>query len=169
MEQGTTSAQRHVVATLADLPAVVEEEGLGPPALFAIGPTVGHSETLNWVARLPLTGQRLVVPSSQKDLAVALEAAGAEVVLLPLPVTPAARVVMGALPLTGSVTCTAPEIDWLDEERGGPGWSDEMVAWCIGREAAARARERGWPGVRELEETVDDRELVARIASEAHG
>jgi len=169
VEQGTTSAQRHVVATLAGLPAAVEEEGLGPPALFAIGPTVGHSGTLNWVARLPLTGQRLVVPSSQKDLEVALEAAGAEVVLLPLPVTPAARVVMGALPLTGSVTCTAPEIDWLDEERGGPGWSDEMVAWCIRREAAARARERGWPVVRELEETVDDRELVARIASEAHG
>ena len=169
VEQGTTSAQRHVVATLADLPAAVEEEGLGPPALFAIGPTVGHSGTLDWVARLPLTGQRLVVPSAEKDLAVALEAAGAEVVLLPLPVTPAARVVMGALPLTGCVTCTAPEVDWLDEERGGPGWSDEMVAWCIGPEAAERARDRGWLVVRELAETVDDRELVARIAGDANG
>jgi len=169
VEQGTTSAQRHVVATLAGLPAAVEKEGLGPPALFAIGPTVGHSGTLNWVARLPLTGQRLVVPSSEKELAVALEAAGAEVVLLPLPVTPAARVVMGALPLTGCVTCTAPEVDWLDEERGGPGWSDEMVAWCIGPEAAARARDRGWPMVRELADTVDDRELVARIAGDEHG
>jgi uroporphyrin-III C-methyltransferase/precorrin-2 dehydrogenase/sirohydrochlorin ferrochelatase len=169
VEQGTTSAQRHVVATLADLPAVVEEEGLGPPALFAIGPTVGHSGTLNWVARLPLTGQRLIVPSSEKDLVIALEAAGAEVVLLPLPVTPAARVVMGALPLTGCVTCTAPEVDWLDEERGGPGWSDDLVAWCIGPEAAARARDRGWTVVRELAETVDDRELVARIAGDEHG
>ena len=169
VEQGTTSAQRHVVATLADLPAAVEEEGLGPPALFAIGPTVGHAETLDWVSQLLLTGQRLVVPSSEKDLAVVLEAAGAEVVLLPLPVTPAARVVMGALPLTGCVTCTAPEVDWLDEERGGPGWSDEMVAWCIGSEAAARARDRGWLVVRELAETVDDRELVARIAGDANG
>ena len=168
VEQGTTSAQRHVVATLADLPAAVEEEGLAPPALFAIGPTVGHSGTLDWVARLPLTGQRLVVPSSEKELAVALEAAGAEVVLLPLPVTPAARVVMGALPLTGCVTCTAPEVDWLDEERGGAGWSDDVVAWCIGPEAAARARDRGWPVVREMAETVDDRELVARIAGDSH-
>jgi len=110
-----------------------------------------------------------VVPSSRKDLAIALEAAGAEIVLLPLPVTPAARVVMGALPLTGCVTCTAPEVDWLDEERGGSGWSDEMEAWCIGSEAAARARERGWPVVRELAETVDDRELVARIAGDSRG
>jgi uroporphyrin-III C-methyltransferase/precorrin-2 dehydrogenase/sirohydrochlorin ferrochelatase len=169
VEQGTTSAQRHVVATLADLPAAVEKEKLGPPALFAIGPTVSHSETLDWVARLPLTGQRLVVPNSEKDRAIVLEAAGAEVVLLPLPVTPAARVVMGALPLTGCVTCTAPEIDWLDDERGGPGWSDEMVAWCIGPEAAARARDRGWPVVRELVVTIDDRELVARIAGDSHG
>jgi len=169
VEQGTTSAQRHVVATLADLPAAVEKEGLGPPALFAIGPTVGHAGTLDWVARLPLAGQRLVVPSSRKDLAIALEAAGAEIVLLPLPVTPAARVVLGALPLTGCVTCTAPEVDWLDEERGGSGWSDEIVAWCIGSETAARARERGWPVIRELAETMDDRELVARIAGDARG
>ena len=169
VEQGTTSAQRHVVATLAGLPTAVDEEGLAPPALFAIGPTVGHAGTLDWVARLPLTGQRLIVPSSEKDLAVALEAAGAEVVLLPLPVTPAARVVMGALPLTGCVTCTAPEVDWLDEERGGPGWSDNLVAWCIGPEAAARARDRGWSVVRELEETIDDRELVARIAGDVRG
>jgi len=168
VEQGTTSAQRHVVATLAGLPAAVEEEGLGPPALFAIGPTVGHSVTLDWVARLPLTGQRLVAPSSEKDLAVALEAAGAEVVLLPLPVTPAARVVMGALPLTGCVTGTAAEVDWLDEERGGPGWSDDVVAWCIGPEAAARARDRGWTVVRELVETISDQELIARIAGDSH-
>ncbi len=168
VEQGTTSAQRHVVASLADLPAAVEEEGLGPPALFAIGPTVGHAGTLDWVARLPLTGQRLVVPSSEKDRAATLEAAGAEIVLLPLPVTPAARVVMGALPLTGCVTCAAPEVDWLDEERGGPGWSDDLVAWCIGSEAVMRARERGWPVVRELEETVDDRALVAKIAGYAN-
>lgn len=169
VEQGTTSAQRHVVATLADLPAAVEEEGLGPPALFAIGPTVSHAGTLDWVARLPLTRQRLIVPNSEKDLAIALEAAGAEVVLLPLPVTPAARVVMGALPLTGCVTCTAPEVDWLDEERGGPSWSDNLVAWCIGPEAASRARDRGWTVVRELAETIDDRELVARIAGDVHG
>jgi len=169
VEQGTTSAQRHVVATLAGLPAAVEKEGLGPPALFAIGPTVGHAETLDWVARLPLAGQRLVVPNSRKELAATLEAAGAEIVLLPLPVTPAARVVMGALPLTGCVTCTAPEVDWLDEERGGSGWNDNFVAWCMGPEAAARARDRGWPVVRELVGTADDRELVARIAGNAHG
>jgi len=167
VEQGTTSAQRHVVAALSELPAAVEKEGLGPPSLFAIGPTVAHAGTLNWVARLPLAGQRLVVPSSRTNLAAVLEVAGAEVILLPMPVTPAARVVMGALPLTGCVTVTAPEVDWLDEERGGPGWSDDVVAWCIGPEAAARARDQGWSAVQELAETIDDRGLVARMADDA--
>ena len=84
--------------------------------------------------------------------------------MLPLPVTPAARVVMGALPLTGCIACTAAEVDWLDEERGGPGWSDEIVAWCVGPEAAARAHERGWQNVRELAEDADEDGLVATIA-----
>ena len=164
VEQGTTSAQRRVVATLAGLPDAVERAGLQPPAVFAIGPTVGHSETLDWRARLPLAGERLVVPVPGPDFAGRLEAAGAELVLLPLPVTPAARVVLGALPLTGCVAGSAAEVDWLDEERGGPGWGESVTAWCIGPEAAERARERGWPLVCELEAGLEADDLVAAIA-----
>jgi uroporphyrin-III C-methyltransferase/precorrin-2 dehydrogenase/sirohydrochlorin ferrochelatase len=164
VEQGTTSAQRRVLSTLADLPSAIEAAGLEPPALFAIGPTVRHAETLDWVSRLPLVGHRLLIPASRSDLGIRLEAAGAEVVVLAMPVTPAARIVMGALPLTGCVVGTAAEVDWLDAERGGPGWSDEVDAWCLGSEAAARARERGWLNVRELAENSDEETLVASIA-----
>jgi len=79
-------------------------------------------------------------------------------------VTPAARVVMAVMPLTGCVVSHRSEVDWLDEERGNPGWQPESVVWCIGGEAAERARERGWLKVVELGEEVDCDELVARIA-----
>jgi hypothetical protein len=62
------------------------------------------------------------------------------------------------------VVCSAAEIDWIDEERGGPGWSDEVTAWCVGPEAALRARERGWVNVQELPTEIGDDELVAAIA-----
>jgi uroporphyrin-III C-methyltransferase/precorrin-2 dehydrogenase/sirohydrochlorin ferrochelatase len=168
VEQGTTSSQRHVISVLSELPSAVASAGLEPPALFAIGPTVRHAETLDWISRLPLAGQRLVVPTSCAGLARHLEAAGAEVVIVPVPVTPAARVVMGVLPLTGCVACTASEVILLEEERSGPGWSDETVAWCFGPKTAERAREQGWPNVRQLAEGADGRALVAAIAEGPH-
>jgi uroporphyrinogen III methyltransferase/synthase len=165
VEQGTTSAQRQVISTLAELPGAIVEAGLQPPALFAIGPTIGHAEHLDWRSDLQLAGQRLLVASSQEKLAEVLERGGADVVLLPLPATPAARVVMGALPLTGCLVASAAEVDWLDEERGNPGWGTDVISWCIGGEAAERARDRGWRHVVEFGEGLDCGELVARIAT----
>ena len=71
---------------------------------------------------------------------------------------------MGALPLTGCVVGTAAEVDGIDEERGRSEWNDEVVAWCIGLDAAARARELGWPNVRQLADDADVEELVETIA-----
>ena len=164
VEQGTTAAQRQVVSTLAELPAAVVSAGLQPPALFAIGPTIRHAETLDWFSRLPLAGQRLVVPDAAKAVAVRLEEAGAEVVAVPFPVGPAARVVMSAIPVTGCVVTSPSEVDWLHEERGGAGWSDETQSWCMGEATVARARERGWRRVHTLGESTECGELVARIA-----
>jgi len=164
VERGTTAAQRRVISTLADLPKAIEEAGLEPPALFAIGPSVRHADRLAWYEALPLAGCRLVMTDSNSELAAALEDRGAEVVMLPLPVTPAARVVMAALPITGCVVSQRSEVDWLDEERGNPGWHAESVVWCIGHETAERARERGWLKVVELGEESDCEELVARVA-----
>jgi len=166
VERGTTAAQRRVISTLAVLPNAIEEAGLEPPALFAIGPSVSHADRLDWYDALPLAGCRLVMADSNSKLAAELEDRGAEVVMLPLPVTPAARVVMAALPLTGCVVSQSSEVDWLDEEHGNSGWRPESVVWCIGREAAERARERGWRNVMELGEEAGCDELVARIAGD---
>jgi uroporphyrin-III C-methyltransferase/precorrin-2 dehydrogenase/sirohydrochlorin ferrochelatase len=164
VEQGTTSSQRRVISTLSQLPGAVEAAGFRPPALFAIGPTIQHAEKLDWVSRLRLAGQRLLVPASRSSFARRLEDAGAEVVTVPTPVTPAARVVMGALPLTGCVVWTAADVECLEEERGGPGWTDSVAAFCVGTQAAERARERGWPTVFQLAEDVDEFDLVNCIA-----
>ena len=165
IQQGTTAAQRRVISTVRELPRAVEEAGIGPPALFVIGPTVGHAERLDWFARLPLAGQRLVVPMAADDLAGVLEAAGAEVVDLPSPVTPAARVVMAALPLSGCVVRSPAEVDWLDDERELARWTPEAVTWCLGEATAARARERGWGRVEEMEVGLLCTEMVARLAA----
>ncbi len=163
VEQGTTSAQRSVVSTLAGLQVAVTEAGLGPPALFVIGPTVAHAERLDWVSRRPLAGHRIVVPASSDGLALALEDAGADVIQVPLPTSAAARIVMDALPLTGCLVRSPAEVDWLDDERSGAGWSDATVSWCLGPETARRARRRGWQRVVELAERVEGDELVARV------
>ncbi len=150
ISRGTTSAQHVVRASIADLPRAVIDADLAPPALFIIGPTVRHADRLNWFGDSLLHGQRLVMVSPAGSLADTLEQNGAEIVAVPLPVTPASRVVMGALPLTGCVFYNSEEVDALDEEREGLGWDHDMVAWCLSPEAANRARSLGWRNVTEL-------------------
>ncbi len=159
VEQGTTSAQRHVVSTLAELPKAVVDAEINPPALFVIGPTVGHQKRLDWFSCLPLGGQRLVVVGSHKELVHTLEEAGASVVAVPFPLTPAARVVMSALPLSGCVLASAAEVDALHEELDGPMWSDSAQRWCLGLETGERALDRGWRFVHTLER-VDDEQVI---------
>ena len=169
VEQGTTAAQRQVVTTLAELPQAIERAGLKPPALFAVGPTVQHAARLDWYGLLPLTGHRFLMTASASVLAARLEDEGAEVVVVPMPVSPAARVVMAALPLTGCVVRDRAEVDWLDEERDNPGWGEDTTAWCLGREAADRARERGWQRIVELAEEMDCEDLVSHIGTSRPG
>jgi uroporphyrinogen III methyltransferase/synthase len=169
VQQGTTARQRRVISTLEELPGAVERAGLEPPALFAIGPTVRHADRLDWYSSLPLSGERLVVAASNGQLAALLESAGADVVILPSPVTPAARVVMASLPLSGCVVRNRAEVDWLDRERDNPGWGPDVRAWCLSGEAAARARERGWQRIISLEEGVDCSHLVQQMAAVAEG
>jgi len=160
---GTTAAQRSVVSTLAELPAAVQRARLDPPALFVVGPTVQHAERLDWFARQPLAGERLALSASAAALAGSLEAAGAEVVAVPLPMTPAARVVVGAAPLTGCVLRSPAEIEWFDEEREAMSWAEKPVAWCLGPETADRARGLGWRQVRQVDVGKDASNLVAWI------
>jgi uroporphyrinogen III methyltransferase/synthase len=165
VEQGTTASQRQVVTTLAGLCRAVVDAGIKPPALFIIGPTVRHAERLDWFSTMPLAGQRLVLPGCGGSLGRALERAGADVVPLTIPVTPAARVVIAALPLSGCVVRSAAEVDAVHDERGGPGWEGVAVSWCVGRESADRATDCGWQDVVELDDGLDDAEVVLRIGA----
>jgi hypothetical protein len=161
VERGTTAAQRSVVSTLSELESAIQRDGLKPPALFIIGPTVRHAARLNWFSRLPLAGERLVLSAGASSLAKALEAAGAEVVASPLPMTPATRVVIGSAPLTGCLVRNRAEVEWLDEEREGTGWEDGPTAWCLSSEAAERARELGWQRVQLVDVDSTDSAAVA--------
>ncbi len=166
IERGTTSAQRRVVSNLEHLQRDVEAADLQPPALFVIGPTVEHAARLDWYHALPLAGLRLLTTESNRLQAEALEAAGADVVVVPLPVTPSARVVASALPIDGVLVTSRIDVDWLDDLRDSAALDADAVAWCAGAEAAARARERGWRGVCEVDEGLGGEALASRIARE---
>ncbi|MHC4812475.1 MAG: siroheme synthase CysG [Planctomycetota bacterium] len=162
IERGTTSGQRVVRSTVADLHKAVTEAGLKPPGLFVIGQTVRHADHLDWFGSLPLSGERLIVDCSREDLASELDLAGAEVVGVPLPLSPAARVVIGALPITGCILRDANEVESIDEERDASQWGPEVVAWCLGPRAL------GWQAVEELAASSTPPEIVAALA-QRHG
>lgn len=161
VERGTSASQRTLVSTLADLPDDAERAEIAPPALFVIGKTVRHAARLDWRVRLPLTGQRIAVALGTSAAVRALDDAGAEVVPLPFPLTPAARIALGALPITGCVLASVVEVDAIEEERDGLGFSDGVMAWCVGGETAARARRHGWRNVLEISSAADV-EAIAR-------
>jgi uroporphyrin-III C-methyltransferase/precorrin-2 dehydrogenase/sirohydrochlorin ferrochelatase len=162
VEQGTTSAQRSVISTLASLPDAVKRAGLKAPALFVIGPTVRHADTLNWSIRRPLAGERLAVPTEAVELRTALEEAGAEIVPVSWPVTSAARIVLGARPLTGCIVRSAAEVEAFDEERSACGWDSPWTAWCLRNDATERARQRGWTRI-EVVDGTDERACAADV------
>jgi uroporphyrin-III C-methyltransferase/precorrin-2 dehydrogenase/sirohydrochlorin ferrochelatase len=162
IEQGATSAQRTVVTTIEDLADAVERAGLLPPALFVVGPTVAHARGLDGYPALPLNGQRIVVSAASARVSAALEEAGAEVVVVPVPLTRAARLVVAARPVSGCVVSAEADVECLDEVCHGPAWNGAWTAWCLEPGAARRARACGWPGVEVVEGAPDV--LASRMA-----
>ncbi len=150
IERGTTSRQRVVEAELNELVESGRAAGIRPPAVFVIGPSVRHAPRLDWFQSRPLFGERILVAQNGDGIATALEEAGAEVVEVPLPVTPAARVVLNALPLTGCLFRSPDEVEALEEERDGRSWGRTVRAWCLGRDTSERARQLGWRSVEAL-------------------
>jgi uroporphyrinogen III methyltransferase/synthase len=163
IERGTTSRQRVVRSPVEDFPDACEKAGVEPPALFVIGPAVKYADKLDWFGSRPLLGERVVVVAPAGAVSESLEAEGVDVVEVPLPVTPAARIVMGALPLSGCVFRNVDEVDALDEERDGPGWGVDVVAWCLHPDAAARARDLGWKKVEETDGPENREVLIAAM------
>ncbi|GAB4371315.1 MAG: siroheme synthase CysG [Acidobacteriota bacterium] len=150
VERATTAAQRVAAAPLARLPDEARRVGIRPPAVFVIGPGVTHRKRLDWQARAVLAGQRLLLPPSLTRAEGDLSRAGAEVLVVPLPMTPAARIALAAAPVTGCVFATADDVDLVEDERANPGLAQAATAWCLGAGTARRARMRGWDRVIEL-------------------
>lgn len=149
IHRGTTSAQRSVIAELHDLPRAIEREGLKPPGLFVIGPTVAHAERLCWMARKPLAGERIALTHSMARFEHLLEERGAEVIALPRRLTPAARMVLGALPVTACVSARPDEIGDLVAALE-PDVSGALLALCAGAQTRRRAGRCGLGRVVEI-------------------
>ncbi len=86
VEWGTYPRQRTVTGTLATLPALAKEAGIGAPALVVVGDVVLLRERMRWFDARPLSGRRVVVTRARaqaSELSFALEALGAETMELP--------------------------------------------------------------------------------------
>jgi uroporphyrinogen III methyltransferase/synthase len=87
IQWGTKPEQRTVTGPLADIAAIAEAQGLGPPAILVVGDVVGLRERLEWYERRPLFGKRILITRAReqaRDFAELLEARGAEVIQIPL-------------------------------------------------------------------------------------
>jgi uroporphyrinogen III methyltransferase/synthase len=162
IERGTTSGQRTVRAPLSELPSEVVRQGAKPPALFVIGPTAAHAAHLCWREKKRLFGERVLVPGDGEPWKEALEEAGAEVVSLPRGMTPAARVVMGALPVTACLAASVADVDLFDAARGDAGFFDPIII-CTSPGAVQRAREAGFPRIVGLPEGSSPLEAAAAL------
>lgn len=84
--QGTLADQRTVTGRLVDIPELVSEAAIEPPALTVIGSVVEERERIEWFERRPLFGRRVVVTRARAQagtLAGRLRALGAEVIETP--------------------------------------------------------------------------------------
>jgi hypothetical protein len=165
IERGTTAMQRKVISTVETIEKDIEQAGLGPPALFAIGPTIRHAEVLDWFGKRPLVGQRLVMFEPPAELIEALQLSGAEIVGLTNPVTPAARMVMDSMPITGSIFKSPDDVDSMEEERHRKSWVRSPKTWCLTGAAAKRAEAMKWQGI----QVVRDEESLVQTMIEDRG
>ncbi|MHC4249493.1 MAG: uroporphyrinogen-III C-methyltransferase [Planctomycetota bacterium] len=86
VRRATTSAQRGVQSTLADIGGAVREAGIKPPALLIVGQAARLEERMRWFESLPLFGRKIVVTRSRKQasgLVKSLRALGGNVMELP--------------------------------------------------------------------------------------
>jgi uroporphyrin-III C-methyltransferase/precorrin-2 dehydrogenase/sirohydrochlorin ferrochelatase len=149
--QGTLPGQRSVRAPLSELAAAAKSSGIRPPAIFVIGQVVAHAEALESRAPRPLRGARIGLFAPAGELGDALQAAGAEVLLAPDPLTAAARLVIVSGPLSGWIVRTPRELEALERERAAHGFLQGGTLWCVGASLTALARARSCPNVAELD------------------
>ncbi len=67
IQNGTSVAQRVLVAPLAELAETAAKAGIGSPAVIVIGPVVALREKLNWFPHGPLAGKRILVTRAREQ------------------------------------------------------------------------------------------------------
>ena len=83
---GTMGQQKTLVGTLTDLPKLVAEAKLSPPAITLVGKVVTLRPTMNWFESRPLFGQTVAVTRTRQqasDLTARLTELGANVIEAP--------------------------------------------------------------------------------------
>jgi len=83
---GTTARQEVILGTAATLPGLAAARRLRPPAVIVLGDVVRLAPQLDWYARRPLFGRRIVVTRTRAQagsFATLLEEQGGEVIALP--------------------------------------------------------------------------------------
>lgn len=86
IENGTTTAQRKVVATVSTLTDKAQARQIKSPAIIVVGAVCGLSDTLDWYEKLPLRGMRILVtrPASRASkLVEQLRLLGAQTIAMP--------------------------------------------------------------------------------------
>ncbi|HEY5284739.1 MAG TPA: SAM-dependent methyltransferase, partial [Polyangia bacterium] len=152
IEQGTLPRQRSVRAPLHEIAKVAEGSEIHPPAIFVIGQVVAHAEALApSTPTKPLRGVRIGLFAPRSDFSRALEAAGAEVFVAPLPLTAAARLVIGSAPLSAWIVQSEQELNALEREWSSRGFPADGALVCTGGARANMAGARPWSQVIEVE------------------
>ncbi|WP_300774580.1 uroporphyrinogen-III C-methyltransferase [uncultured Desulfovibrio sp.] len=84
--RGTTSRQRSLVATLADLPQAAVDQGFSNPSVIVVGKVCSLHDQLGWFEQRPLFGRSVVVTRAREQasgLAQELGRLGADVIQCP--------------------------------------------------------------------------------------
>ncbi|MBO9597478.1 MAG: uroporphyrinogen-III C-methyltransferase [Cohnella sp.] len=115
VQWGTRAEQRTLVGTLDNIEAKVREANFKPPAVIIVGDVVNQRETLSWVERKPLFGQRVLVTrarSQASDLVAKLDDLGAETYEYPVIETKLPDSVGNAAAIRHALT-QADDYDWV--------------------------------------------------------
>jgi uroporphyrinogen III methyltransferase/synthase len=77
---GTRADQTSLVSDLANISRMVKEKDIKPPAVMVVGDVVKLRDTLKWIEKKPLFGQRILVTREHSYGFEPLEDMGAEVI-----------------------------------------------------------------------------------------
>ncbi len=80
---GTRADQRTIVGTLVQIPALLKEKDIQPPAVMVVGDVVKLRDSLQWYEKKPLFGCRVLVTRERMEGFERLEELGAEILEFP--------------------------------------------------------------------------------------